>query len=153
MKPGNGGHFAAGKPPLRGACLLDKRSRRPVDEVEPLPTGGKRQSFPERPPPHTLSETIPLYFIARNKGGFWIAREAEGRIGGVFLFQRSALRFAEKINAPGGWATMFLARRLELDVANRGSGITACLNAVVGWLAKRHSRPRNRHVIFARGNE
>jgi len=125
-------HFDPAKPPLRGVCLVVKARQRPVDQVESLPTGGKRPSFPRRPNPQLLSESIPLYFIARNKNGFWIAREAEGRTGGIFLFQRSALRFAKKTSAPIGCATMFLPQRLELDVGNRGAKIAAWLDALVG---------------------
>lgn len=91
-------------------------------------------SFPPRPQSRTLSEAIPLYFVARNNSGFWIAREATGRIGGIFLFQGSALRFAKTTSAPGGCATMFLPQRLELDVANRGSKIAAWLSAMAGRL-------------------
>jgi len=120
--------------PLRGLCLLVNAPQSPIGQGEPLRTGGNRPSFPQRPNPQTLSETIPLYFITRNKNGFWIAREAEGRIGGMFVLQRSALRFAKKISAPIGCATMFLPQRLELDIVNRGSKIAAWLNAAVGKL-------------------
>jgi hypothetical protein len=121
---------------------------------------GRRQataSFPPRPHSQMLSETIPLYFVARNISGFWIAREAAGRIGGIFLFQGSALRFARKISAPGGCATMLLRQRLELDVPNRGSKITAWLNAMVdrlGSLIPDHPLAiRIRPAIFARGSK
>lgn len=74
-----------------------------------------------------LSESIPLFFIARNRAGLWIVREADGRTGGMFLFRTSALRFATKSSAPKGCATMFLAERLELDVENHG-------NPLMGWI-------------------
>jgi len=38
--------------------------------------------FPRRPDPRVLSASIPLFFIGRNKYGFWVARAAEGRVGG-----------------------------------------------------------------------
>ena len=41
--------------------------------------------------PGIVSETIPAFFIGRNKEGFWVARDAKGRIGGIFLFENSAL--------------------------------------------------------------
>ena len=78
------------------------------------------------PVPQTLSESIPLFFVARNENSFWVAREAEGRTGGIFLFKRSAVRFAEDNSAPVGCATMFPTERIELDVANRGG-------VVAGW--------------------
>ena len=127
-------YYDPAKPPLRGVCLVAKAAQQPVDPGKPLPIGSHELSFPQRPNPKMLSESIPLYFIARNKNGFWIAREAEGRTGGIFIFQRSALRFAKKASAPFGCATMFLPQRLELDVANRGTKITAWLNALVGKL-------------------
>ena len=122
------------KAPLRGVCLLVRPPPQPVGQVEQRAAGAKRESFPHRPNPQTLSETIPLYFIARNKNGFWIAREAEGRTGGIFIFQWSALRFAKKFAAPVGCATMFLPQHLELDGVNRGPKITAWLNALIGEL-------------------
>jgi hypothetical protein len=75
-----------------------------------------------------LSDSIALFFIACNRSGLWIAREAEGRTGGIFLFRKSALRFAKKNSGKGGSATMFLSERLELDVPNRG-------NWFVAWVA------------------
>ena len=150
-------HFDQGKAPLRGVCLLVKPSPRLSGPAESFPTGGYKTSFPHRPNPQMLSETIPLYFIARNKNGFWIAREAEGRTGGIFVFQRSALRFAKKTSAPNGCATMFLPQRLELDVPNRGVKITALLNVIVEWLGNlipdHPPAIRIRHEIFARGNK
>jgi hypothetical protein len=124
-------------------------------------SGAKRcqiaASFPLRPHPQTLSETIPLYFVARNNSEFWIAREAAGRIGGIFLFRGSASRFAKKSSAPGGCATMFLPQRLKLDVPNRGSKIAAWLSAMadrLGNLIPDHPPAiRIRRAIFARGSK
>jgi hypothetical protein len=42
-------------------------------------------NFLRRPDLSVLSEAIPLFYIAQNKLGFWVAREAEGRGGGVFF--------------------------------------------------------------------
>jgi hypothetical protein len=83
--------------------------------------------LPSRPDGRVFNGVIPLYFIGRNKNGFWIAREARGRSGGMFLLRRSALRFAQLASAPHGCATMFLAKSFELDTRNAG-------NPVVGWL-------------------
>ena len=84
-------------------------------------------NFPKRPDSGVLSESIPLFFIGRNTWGFWVAREAEGGTGGVFLFKRSALRFASGNSAPAGCATMFLTERLDLDLDNQGNPLTAWL--------------------------
>jgi hypothetical protein len=77
--------------------------------------------LPPRPDATVLSDSIPLFFIGRNAGGFWVAHESEGRCGGLFLLRRSALRYARRQSAPAGCATMFLTAPLELDVPNQGS--------------------------------
>ena len=81
--------------------------------------------LPPRPDPGIISEAIPLFFIGRNKDGFWAVREADGRIGGIFLRKQSALRFANRNAQPGGCATMFLSERFELDVENKGNPLVA----------------------------
>jgi hypothetical protein len=124
-------HFEADRLLLRGICLVVKGNwpnRNPrFDRPKPAAALGTVTEFPRRPDSGVLSETIPLFFIGRNGRGLWVAREAEGRAGGIFLFRRSALRFAEKNSAPLGCATMVLAERFELDVENRG-------NPLVAWL-------------------
>ncbi len=99
--------------------------------------------LPPRPDPEILSEAIPLFFIGRNEDGFWVAREADGRIGGIFLRKQSALRFANRSAQPGGCATMFLSERFELDVENKGNPFVAHLAAarrIVSQLAQ-HTVP------------
>jgi hypothetical protein len=99
-------------------------------------TNGKPTvAFPQRPNSGALSESIPLFFIGRNTFGFWVAREAQARTGGVFLFRRSALRFANVNSAPAGCATMFLDGRLELDVKNNGNPIAAALVRIASQLS------------------
>jgi hypothetical protein len=95
---------------------------------------GTVTEFPRRPDRDVLSETIPLFFIGRNGRGLWIAREAEGRTGGLFLFKQSAVRFAERRSAPIGCATMFLTHRMELDIENHGSPVAAWLDAALRWV-------------------
>ena len=46
------------------------------------------------------------------------AREAGGRIGGMFFLRRSAYRFVQEASAPRGSATMFLAKPFALDTPN-----------------------------------
>ena len=84
--------------------------------VPPTPT-----QMPRRPDASALSEAIPLFYIGRNKNGFWVAREAEGCIGGIFLTRRSAVRFAREGCERTGCATMFVSEPLELDFQDRGN--------------------------------
>jgi hypothetical protein len=81
--------------------------------------------------PGILSEAIPAFFIGRNRQGFWVAREARGRIGGIFLLANSALSFAKRNSAPTGCATIFPAERFELDLENNGNPLVAPLGALV----------------------
>jgi hypothetical protein len=90
--------------------------------------------FPSRPDPDVLSEAIPLFLIFRNKGGLWVARESEGRVGGVFLRKQSALRFAQRNTQPGGCATMFLSESFELDIENKGKPLLARLGVATQFL-------------------
>ena len=127
------------RPVLRGICLVVKGDRhagdqdraairhRNLDRRKRPGTSGTVAEFPRRPDCTVLSETIPFFFIGRNGRGLWIVREAEGRTGGIFLFKKSALRFAARASAPIGYATMLLTERFELDVENRG-------NPLAGWL-------------------
>ncbi len=71
--------------------------------------------------PDIVSEAIPAFFIGRNNDGFWVARDVKGRIGGVFLFETSALSFARRTAAPTGCATIFPSQRFELDLENKGN--------------------------------
>jgi len=120
------------RPLLRGICLVVKGNQpRNERRQASLASADAAARFPRRPDPGALSESIPLFIISRNKSGFWIAREAEGRTSGIFLFKQSALRFAKKNSAPIGCATMFLAGRYELDVENRGNPVVAWLDAAL----------------------
>ena len=78
--------------------------------------------LPPRPGVTVLSDSIPLLYIGRNHEGFWVVREAEGRIGGLFLLRCSALRFARQKSLPAGCATMFV-EHLELALPNQGSRV------------------------------
>ncbi len=93
--------------------------------------------FPKRPDLTVLSETIPLFYIGQNRHGFWVAREAAGRCGGVFLLRRLAARFARRESAPGGCATMFLNERFELDLENQGSRLVEPVAAAMDMAARR----------------
>lgn len=123
-------HFDAARP-LRGICLVVRGNEQRFNRPKPLPAAADAVAkFPRRPDGRVLSGSIPLFFIGRNKNGLWVAREAEGRTGGIFLFKNSALRFARKHSASVGCATMFLAERFELDVENQGNPVVAWFDAV-----------------------
>ena len=85
--------------------------------------------LPQRPDPSILSDAIPLFFIGQNRDGFWVARDADGRVGGVFVLKQSALQFADKNAPPVGCAKMFLSERFELDIENKGNPLVARLGA------------------------
>jgi hypothetical protein len=78
-----------------------------------------------------VNEAIPAFFVGRNKEGFWLARDVKGRIGGVFLFESSALSFARRHYWPSGCATIFLSERLELDLQNQGNPLIAYLRPLM----------------------
>jgi hypothetical protein len=71
--------------------------------------------------PGVVSTSIPAFFIGRNRDGFWVARDARGENGGIFLFKSSALAFARRAAGPFGCATVFPSERFELDVENQGN--------------------------------
>ncbi len=99
-----------------------------LDRIRAKSTETNRSNtWPARPGPQYLSLAIRLFYIARDTNGFWVAREANGDVGGQFLFRRSAYRFARTMSPPYGGATMLLIGRYDLDLPNRGSLIVALL--------------------------
>jgi len=128
----------AARPPRRGLCLVIRNQEAGFARRQPQSPGAARAGgeFPDRPAPRLLSESIPLFFIGRNKSRLWVVREAEGRSGGIFLFKQSALRFAAKKGLPIGCATMLLRERFELDVENQGNPLAAWFNAALRRVAK-----------------
>jgi hypothetical protein len=89
--------------------------------------------------PGIVSDTIPAFFIGRNMEGFWVARDANGQIGGIFLLEASALSFARNNSRSSGCATIFPSARFELDLENSGNPLVAQLGALKR-LARRHRR-------------
>jgi hypothetical protein len=81
--------------------------------------------------PDIVNEAIPAFFIGRNKEGFWVARDAKGRIGGIFLLENSALSFARRNSRPAGCATIFPSERFELDLENKGNPLAAQLGSLI----------------------
>jgi hypothetical protein len=115
------------------ASYESRREARRGDFAE----SGSMFEFPRRPDATVISRAILLHYIAQNRDGFWLARDAEGRNGGLFLFKRSALRFARRISAPSGCATMVLSEPLELDVPNQGSQIVGAFAAAIAAFERR----------------
>jgi hypothetical protein len=77
--------------------------------------------------PDIVNETIPAFFIGRNRQGFWVARDVNGRIGGIFLFENSAVSFAKANSGAAGCATVYLSEPFELDLENRGNPLVVQL--------------------------
>ena len=105
-----------------------RKQHSPVVQDQPLEEGRKEPAplwqtaqLPTRPDDTVLNNSIPLFLIGRNQNGFWVARESAGRCGGLFLFRRSAARFAHRNGLAGGGATMLVEHSIELDLPNQGS--------------------------------
>ena len=79
--------------------------------------------------PGIIDASIPTFFVGRDPDGFWLARDARGENGGLFLFKGSALAFARSASRPLGCATILLSERFELDVNNQG-------NPLIGYLKR-----------------
>ena len=114
---------------------IEAGNQRTVDKYTRVRAAGRGPKFPRRPQSDVLSDSITLFFIARNRVGLWIAREAKRRTGGIFLFKKSALRFAQENSGASGCATMLLAERLELDVENCGNQLIGCIGGVLSLVA------------------
>jgi hypothetical protein len=117
--------------------------RTPPASTAAIERGAERSgTFPvEEPPtitaqfqpldPGIISDEIPAFFIGRNKEGFWIARDAKGQIGGIFLLENSAVSFAKTNSQPAGCATIFPSGRIELDLENNGNPLAVQLGSLV----------------------
>jgi hypothetical protein len=126
-------HLNPEVPLLRAICLVVKSHRSNNDHPRQRACGTVA-NFPRRPNAGVVSKSIPLFFIGRDRNGLWVAREAEGRIGGAFLLKQSALRFAQKHSAPVGCATMFLTESIELDTENLGNPLVKWIDAAFSKL-------------------
>ena len=100
---------AAVEPDSRSSGIL------PIDQLTAVTT-------PFQPlDPGIVNEAIPAFFIGRNKDGLWLARDVKGKLGGIFLFEGSALSFARRNSWPSECATIFSSERFELDLENQGN--------------------------------
>jgi hypothetical protein len=92
--------------------------------------------------PDVVSAAIPAFFIGRNRGGLWVAREANGHVGGLFLFKSSAVDFANRQSQPTRCALVFPAETFELDIENRGNSLIVLAGEAKRFLARVVARPR-----------
>jgi hypothetical protein len=81
--------------------------------------------------PGIVNDAIPAFFIGRNREGFWVARDVNGRIGGIFLLENSAVAFARKNSQPTGCATIFPSEPFELDLENSGNPLVTQLRPLM----------------------
>ena len=90
--------------------------------------------------PDVVSAAIPAFFIGRNGAGLWVAREANGRIGGLFLFKSSAVDFANRQSAPARCALVFPTEAIELDVENLGNPLIVLAQRAMRLLVRMTTR-------------
>lgn len=112
--------------------MRQKEQVRKQPEMAAAPADAPTTAAPFRPlDPDVVNETIPAFFIGRNKQGFWIARDVNGRIGGIFLFESSAVSFARTNSGAAGCATVYLSEPFELDLENRGNTLVPQLASLI----------------------
>ena len=111
----------------------------PASDMIPKCQGSAAPPF-VRPGPEVLNETIPVFFIGRNRDGCWVARDGNGRFGGLFWRKQAALRFAQRSAWPARCATVFPQARFELDIENAGNPLVGCIGAARRLLARRLQR-------------
>jgi hypothetical protein len=137
--------IAIGKYPMIAMQLmsqdLSRRTQRPSTvavEQEQAHAGRQPADEPARVTaqfqpldPGIVSEAISAFFIGRNMEGFWVARDVNGQIGGIFLLETSALSFAKRNSRPAGCATIYPSGTIELDLENKGNPLVAQLGSLV----------------------
>ena len=92
--------------------------------------------------PDVVSSAIPAFFIGRNGAGLWVAREANGRVGGIFLFKSSAIDFAHRQSRPQRCALVFPTETFELDITNRGNPLIVLAEQARRLIARVATRQR-----------
>jgi hypothetical protein len=97
--------------------------------------------------PQIVSKAIPTFFVGQNSDGFWVVREAEGRVGGLFLFKGSALWFAKHSTRSTGCATVLLSEKFELDLKNSGNTLVLLLVPLLRLATEIKRRLRDLHIV------
>jgi hypothetical protein len=120
-------HFAGQKMQTLSVILQDRRAITKAGRpgTAPLLESDDVNGLLRRPHSSALSEAIPAFFVGRNKDGFWVARDADAKIGGIFLFERSALNFANRLTWPVRCAIIYPSEKFELDIENDGNRLLA----------------------------
>jgi len=117
--------------PVTGADLARRqspeRSRERFGTLSPATVAADFQPLD----PDIVNEAIPAFFIGRNSAGFWVAREVQGRIGGIFLLENSAVSFAKHNSRPAACATIYPTERFELDLENSGNPLLAQVGSLI----------------------
>jgi hypothetical protein len=126
---------------MRFVASAAKRGR-PQQSEEPHPNGadvrpGLSAATFEPLDPNVVNCSISAFFIGRNADGLWVAREAKGRIGGVFMLKRSAVSFAHEQAGAAGCATIFPSEQIELDLENEGNRLASYLAPLLRLFADR----------------
>lgn len=130
------------KADIRGTPRGQNPSPGPISPEAALQCADPETLRFQRPAADILNEAIPAFFIGRNRSGFWVARDANAKSGGLFWSREAALRFAKAV-WPDGCATIFPQARFELDIENSGNPMISWLEAAKNWLA-RLGRPWSR---------
>ena len=117
-------------------AFVSYRMRRAAAEAEPASTPPDDElastAAPFRPLDASIvSDAMPAFFIGRNRDGFWVARDAKGQKGGIFLLKASAMSFARAQSGPTGCATIFPTDRFELDLKNSGNPLIPFLRPLI----------------------
>jgi hypothetical protein len=128
--------FSSGK---SRTVVAEDPPQQPFNKQRPLQW--QTAQLPPRPDHTVLNDSTLLFFIGRDPSGFWVARESDGRTGGIFLFKRSAARFARR-KSSGGCAIMHVEHTIELDLPNQGSPL-------VGYIARIIAVMRRRAPLFS----
>jgi hypothetical protein len=115
-------------------------SRRPAPADRPATVTAQFQLLD----PGIVHDAIPAFFIGRNMEGFWVARDVKGRIGGIFLFENSAVSFARRNSQPAGCATIYPSERFELDLEDKANPLVRHLRSLVRLTV----HPRRRIAAF-----
>jgi hypothetical protein len=111
--------------PIDSAATTVREAERSVPSPSDQPATVASQFQPLDP--DIFNAAIPAFFIGRNSDGFWVARDVNGQMGGIFLLENSAVSFAKRNSRPAGCATIYPSERFELDIENDGNPLVAQL--------------------------
>jgi hypothetical protein len=111
--------------PINSAATTVQKAERPGLSPSDRPATVASQFQPLDP--DIFNAAIPAFFIGRNSDGFWVARDVNGQMGGIFLLENSAVSFAKRNSQPAGCAMIYPSERFELDLENEGNPLVVPL--------------------------